>query len=1222
MQHGYNIYNHNSGQQNSDELRNDVQMLNNYKDGDENGQMDNGQMDDNQLVNVMKEKEEKESIGATLSERSEEKYSVPTSPILRFSTTTHKHTMSAHMSGEDYGSGISVERESGDYWKKTGHLPSVSLSGEGANDMDHHTDKPSENMLSLTHSHHSTKSLSKTKEYEYSQPTRKHESLEHTTGKRESPTIGKFESSHTTGNHKSSHTTRNHKSSHTTRKQSSSHTTGIHKSSHTTKKQHSSHNTANRKSSHKKRKHNSSLTAKKSKLSAKPKKKNEDVLLSRIESLESKLESKLKALTPEEKKKQKMIKKLEMLEAKLNQKDNKPSELRNSLSESTEGSGSGEDQHELKAVKQKVPIMTDKMSSNKTEESEKDIHQKKYRVPTDESDSHIKYTNDKKSKILKHKEPSLESNMNHLKYLSKDSNIKNESKYVPDQETKLKSSIEGNETVVQSKTKNRHVEKEVKKSVTINAEHNMSKKRIIKKKSSKKIDKSHWYGHKEDIFKEFEKFREMYEGSGFEHHTGDKKENTVVKEISGDEEGSGRLPQTDQRKEKVTKNVKSKHSKRKHTSSTTTTTTTTPTTTTPTTTTSTTSTSTTTSTTPTTSTVTTTTSTRATHIPITTLKPRLLIHPTKHHTPHHTKPLPVELYATTNTPTKAMGQQKTTKVEKKLITTTKMTTKSTKRVTTTKKPSKTTRPHIRTVPTVAVDGANLKNHAKKNPKLVSQKSAVKANGHIKPIPKHKEAIIKDVPHKVIPRKGGEIHKQVPSLNIDVGDEDLRINSVTPVERKPQNVKEKVNILSSTQKPLFSITKVKFNAANVLGFKHPVLTTIKTIQHHPTKPTLKMGASIFVTSVPIHMKNLLIPTLKQPVGLIPSRLLQYKNIYSGNIHVNPDTQSYKKVQPTIKIQTNERNEQKNHQGIARLLNDASRQALINNHGNMIQQPTKPLMFDPANLERGSIHTIGGDESMPENIGEMRLDHSSTVNSGPIISVTPIPHTRTFKSEFKNHHSIGMQRPTGKMSVNIQKDHNKPLMPLHSSPKKPTKLISSLKGDFKSTMNINSTKKKISTPAKPNNQKNKLITHHVVSANKPITHHVVTANKPITHHVVTAKPTVYPIHTTHKAKQKYPLPLAKNKESPIEIVNRILGKHQKIHNKVQPGDGTSNLDDFFATGKKKGLIGIPKHPANNTVKHLTGAPNHPANNTVKHDLFKKKLDRLENFFKKADIKHIPG
>ncbi|XP_066931255.1 uncharacterized protein [Clytia hemisphaerica] len=361
-----------------------------------------------------------------------------------------------------------------------------------------------------------------------------------------------------------------------------------------------------------------------------------------------------------------------------------------------------------------------------------------------------------------------------------------------------------------------------KKIPMANSESQDSKRSRITKPKSKTEGKEH-YGHKEDIFKEFEKskhkshhkeavLKEVNRLKELENEI--KQQEAVVRkeddedDSSGDSEGSGNLmkilPTTT-----TTTTLKPKHKKKKKKLKPLTTTTTILPTTTPT---------------PTTTTSTTT----------TTKEPRKVVDVLKyqHHTPRPTKPIsrrrnhtvhntPTPHHGAITTSTPALTTTTTTRrphtTKRKTTTTT--TTTSTTTTSTTTITTHTTTPYV--IPTVQVDDIDNSNTQKPNDRTTHKTSMKHSQQY------DEEQTLQDLSK---PKTMKHLKPKIPSLNIDVGDDDVDSDNQSTSSKINKDVTPKHS--KNTEKQYQSSTamkntlKQKQNKEELLS-KGKLFTTRKT-----------------------------------------------------------------------------------------------------------------------------------------------------------------------------------------------------------------------------------------------------------------------------------------------------------------------------------------------------------------------------------------------------------
>ena len=562
---------------------------------------------------------------------------------------------------------------------------------------------------------------------------------------------------------------------------------------------------------------------KKNKKSQKKSKSTEDLIVKKIENLEQRLSRKKeKDLTPSEKRKLMLLKQLHDLEN-LNAKNSKNAKVKKSTL-------SKKASNKLKAEKKnnKHPKKKSNSKKKETKEKRKAIGKKNHvKVEDDASGSEVDYSGDEI--------PGSGMNLDEIIPTKKE--IKK--KAIAKDNRKHKSlNNEKKDKIPHQTTHKSHKAKRHKK------KHKSSKKdEISKKPSPKREEDEARYGHKEDIFKEFEAFRKMYmlskSGKNEKNHQPEKVNESVIEEHS--EEGSGELKdhvKKHKHDQKIHQELSKDKSAKKEVVSTTisrvlTTRSTTPITT---------------STLPkTTSTSSTTTAVPSTTSIATTLVPKSVpvidtlnftiaakktISTPKPDNPthRHTKPLPPDTIYTTTTTSKPQMQ-----------------TTTTPKPTVAVKPKiKTTQKQRKTVPTVAVDGELTFMPNKNKSKTIKKTRPKDSKGNIKSLGgrKHiefKEETIKDLskPPVTPALPPGKLSKKIPTLNIEVEEKD-----------KPEPIKLPANKEHEHQKNnLFLVPKIhEKDKKPVAKSEHP-----KTNKPHPNqaKPAKPVKLTTPKRTTPLH-----------------------------------------------------------------------------------------------------------------------------------------------------------------------------------------------------------------------------------------------------------------------------------------------------------------------------------------------------------------------------------
>ena len=562
---------------------------------------------------------------------------------------------------------------------------------------------------------------------------------------------------------------------------------------------------------------------KKNKKSQKKSKSTEDLIVKKIENLEQRLSRKKeKDLTPSEKRKLMLLKQLHDLEN-LNAKNSKNANVKKSTL-------SKKASNKLKAEKKnnKHPKKKSNSKKKETKKKRKAIGKKNHaKVEDDASGSEVDYSGDEI--------PGSGMNLDEIIPTKKE--IKK--KAIAKDNRKHKSlNNEKKDKIPHQTTHKSHKAKRHKK------KHKSSKKdEISKKPSPKREEDEARYGHKEDIFKEFEAFRKMYmlskSGKNEKNHQPEKVNESVIEEHS--EEGSGESKdhvKKHKHDQKIHQELSKDKSAKKEVVSTTisrvlTTRSTTPITT-----------STlpkTTSTSSTTTTVPSTTSIATTSVPKSvpvidtlnfTIAAKKTISTPKPDNPthRHTKPLPPDTIYTTTTTSKPQMQ-----------------TTTTPKPTVAVKPKiKTTQKQRKTVPTVAVDGELTFMPNKNKSKTIKKTRPKDSKGNIKSLGgrKHiefKEETIKDLskPPVTPALPPGKLSKKIPTLNIEVEEKD-----------KPEPIKLPANKEHEHQKNnLFLVPKIhEKDKKPVAKSEHP-----KTNKPHPNqaKPAKPVKLTTPKRTTPLH-----------------------------------------------------------------------------------------------------------------------------------------------------------------------------------------------------------------------------------------------------------------------------------------------------------------------------------------------------------------------------------
>ena len=562
---------------------------------------------------------------------------------------------------------------------------------------------------------------------------------------------------------------------------------------------------------------------KKNKKSQKKSKSTEDLIVKKIENLEQRLSRKKeKDLTPSEKRKLMLLKQLHDLEN-LNAKNSKNAKVKKSTL-------SKKASNKLKAEKKnnKHPKKKSNSKKKETKKKRKAIGKKNHvKVEDDASGSEVDYSGDEI--------PGSGMNLDEIIPTKKE--IKK--KAIAKDNRKHKSlNNEKKDKIPHQTTHKSHKAKRHKK------KHKSSKKdEISKKPSPKREEDEARYGHKEDIFKEFEAFRKMYmlskSGKNEKNHQPEKVNESVIEEHS--EEGSGELKDHVKKHKhdlKIHQELSKDKSAKKEVVSTTisrvlTTRSTTPITT-----------STlpkTTLTSSTTTTVPSTTSIATTSVPKSvpvidtlnfTIAAKKTISTPKPDNPthRHTKPLPPDTIYTTTTTSKPQMQ-----------------TTTTPKPTVAVKPKiKTTQKQRKTVPTVAVDGELTFMPNKNKSKTIKKTRPKDSKGNIKSLGgrKHiefKEETIKDLskPPVTPALPPGKLSKKIPTLNIEVEEKD-----------KPEPIKLPANKEHEHQKNnLFLVPKIhEKDKKPVAKSEHP-----KTNKPHPNqaKPAKPVKLTTPKRTTPLH-----------------------------------------------------------------------------------------------------------------------------------------------------------------------------------------------------------------------------------------------------------------------------------------------------------------------------------------------------------------------------------
>ena len=562
---------------------------------------------------------------------------------------------------------------------------------------------------------------------------------------------------------------------------------------------------------------------KKNKKSQKKSKSTEDLIVKKIENLEQRLSRKKeKDLTPSEKRKLMLLKQLHDLEN-LNAKNSKNANVKKSTL-------SKKASNKLKAEKKnnKHPKKKSNSKKKETKKKRKAIGKKNHaKVEDDASGSEVDYSGDE----IPGSGMNLDEIIPTKKEIKKKAITKDNRKHKP-------LNNEKKDKIPHQTTHKSHKAKRHKK------RHKSSKKdEISKKPSPKREENEARYGHKEDIFKEFEAFRKMYmlskSGKNEKNHQPEKVNENVIEEHS--EEGSGKLKdhvKKHKHDQKIHQELSKDKSAKKEVVSTTisrvlTTRSTTPITT-----------STlpkTTSISSTTATVPSTTSIATTSVPKSvpvietlnfTIAAKKTISTPKPDNPthRHTKPLPPDTIYTTTTTSKPQMQ-----------------TTTTPKPTVAVKPKiKTTQKQRKTVPTVAVDGELTFMPNKNKSKTIKKTRPKDSKGNIKSLGgrKHsefKEETIKDLskPPVTPALPPGKLSKKIPTLNIEVEEKD-----------KPEPIKLPANKEHEHQKNnLFLVPKIhEKDKKPVAKSEHP-----KTNKPHPNqaKPAKPVKLTTPKRTTPLH-----------------------------------------------------------------------------------------------------------------------------------------------------------------------------------------------------------------------------------------------------------------------------------------------------------------------------------------------------------------------------------
>ena len=551
---------------------------------------------------------------------------------------------------------------------------------------------------------------------------------------------------------------------------------------------------------------------KKNKKSQKKSKSTEDLIVKKIENLEQRLSRKKeKDLTPSEKRKLILLKQLHDLEN-LNAKNNKnlnPKKLTLSKKASN---------------KPKPEKRNNKHPKKKGNSKKKEIKKKRKAI---KKKNHAEIQDDDAESGLDHSGDEIPGSGMNSDEIPTTKEVKR--KVVTKDHRKHKSlNNEKKDKIPHQTTHKAHKTKSHKK------KHKSSKKdEISKKPSLKKEEDEARYGHKEDIFKEFEAFRKMFmlnkSDRNEKNHQPEKVNENVIEEHS--EEGSGELKdhvKKHKHGQKFHQELSKVKSAKKEVVSTTIsraltahstkpiitstllkTTSTSP------------SSTTTTTTAPSATTIATTSVpksalvvdssnfTIATKKSISTPKPEYPTH-------RHTKPLPPDtIYTTTSSKPKLQ------------------TTRAPNPTEAAKPKIKTTRKQRKTVPTVAVDGELTLMPKKNKSKAVKKTHPQDSKGHIKSLggKKHiefKEETIKDLSKPLVTPAlpPSKLSKKIPTLNIEVEEAD-----------KPEPIKLPANKEHEHQKNnLFLVPKIhEKDKKPVAKSEHPKTNKPPPKQAKPTKP---------------------------------------------------------------------------------------------------------------------------------------------------------------------------------------------------------------------------------------------------------------------------------------------------------------------------------------------------------------------------------------------------